>query len=674
MADGTRLSQLTDSVNLIKESQQRILDELVQQLGFLATSYESLNRNQYRERGKHSAGRSVNRNDDLIPNETMGIHTRMIQLDFPRFDGTDPSGWLYRAHQFLAYHQTPLQQRLMIASFHLEGKALPWFHWMENSGALTSWDAFPRSLQTRFGPIEFDDPVEALTKLCQNSTVDEYQTRFENLAKQTEGLSEPFMEEKINYRRGPLRNAFSHASTLPSSVPTVVRKPFAPVQRLTQSQMKDRRDQGLCYNCDEKWTPAHRYPKPEISLHAIAGALSPQTMRLTGSIQKLPVVVLIDFGSTHNFLDPVISTRAGLPTLPNGQFEVTVANGEKLSGQGRCNGVTLSLQSQRITTDFYLLTLGGCDVVLGELGGQAIPLLGMGTAAYPFIASEATKLSVLHAIELGYRHFDTAAVYQSEKPLGEAICLGSIKSRDELFITSKLWCTNAHHHLVLPALQETLQNLQLEYIDLYLIHLPVSLKPGERVVPFKKEDLLPMDFKSVWEAMEECWKLGLTKSIGVSNFSCKKLEKLLAVAKIPPAVNQVEMNPLWQQKKLRQFCKEKGIHVTAYSPLGAKGVFWGTNKVMECEVLEEIARAKGKTVAQVCLRWVYEQGVSVLVKSFNKDRIKENLEIFDWTLSQEELQKIDLIPQHKGFPALELISDEGPYKSLEELWDGEINI
>ncbi|KAF8398862.1 hypothetical protein HHK36_014726 [Tetracentron sinense] len=311
------------------------------------------------------------------------------------------------------------------------------------------------------------------------------------------------------------------------------------------------------------------------------------------------------------------------------------------------------------------------EVPLGS-GVRPIPLLGMGTAVYPFVASEAMKLSILHAIELGYRHFDTAAVYQSEKPLGEAIRLGSIKSRDELFITSKLWCTDAHHDRVLPALRQTLQNLQLEYIDLYLIHLPVSLKPGERVVPFKKEDLLPMDFKSVWEAMEECQKLGLTKSIGVSNFSCKKLEKLLAVAKIPPAVNQVEMNPLWRQKKLREFCKEKGIHITAYSPLGAKDAPWGTNQVMECEVLKEIAKAREKTVAQVCLRWVFHHGVSVLVKSFKKERIKENLEIFDWTLSQEELQKIELIPQHKGFPALEIVSDEGPYKSLEDLWDGEI--
>lgn len=308
---------------------------------------------------------------------------------------------------------------------------------------------------------------------------------------------------------------------------------------------------------------------------------------------------------------------------------------------------------------------------------RTIPLLGYGTAEYPFGASiETMKESILHAIELGYRHFDSASLYQSEVPLGEAISdalrLGLIKSRDELFITSKLWCSDGHKDLVLPALQKTLENLQLEYLDLYLIHWPVSSKPGEYVLPVKEKDLLPMDFRSVWEAMEECQKLGLAKSIGVSNFSCKKLENLLATAKIPPAVNQVEISPLWQQKKIREFCEEKGIHVTAYSPLGAKGMLWGTNNVMECQVLKEIAAARGKSMAQICLRWVHEQGVSVLVKSFNKERIKQNLDIFDWKLSQEDLKRISQIPQQRAYVAAEFVSEKGPYKSVEEFWDGEI--
>ncbi|MBA0756298.1 hypothetical protein Gogos_022201 [Gossypium gossypioides] len=269
-----------------------------------------------------------------------------------------------------------------------------------------------------------------------------------------------------------------------------------------------------------------------------------------------------------------------------------------------------------------------------------------------------------------------ASLYGTEQPLGEAIleaiAVGLIKSRDELFITSKLWCSDAHGELVLPALQRSLKNLRLEYLDLYLIHWPVSSKPGIYEFPIKQEDFLAMDFKAVWKAMEDCQRLGLTKSIGVSNFSCKKLGDILAFAKIPPAVNQVELNPLWQQKKLREFCKANGILLTAYAPLGAQGTIWGSNRILECELLKEIAKQKGKTVAQICLRWGYEQGISILVKSFNKDRMKSNLEIFNWSLSQEDVKKINDIPQSRLCSGQDYISKYGPFNTTQELWDGEI--
>ncbi|KAG8640091.1 non-functional NADPH-dependent codeinone reductase 2 isoform X2 [Manihot esculenta] len=308
-------------------------------------------------------------------------------------------------------------------------------------------------------------------------------------------------------------------------------------------------------------------------------------------------------------------------------------------------------------------------------GHQEMPVIGMGTAADPF--DEATmKTAVLEAIKVGYKHFDTAPLYRSEKALGEAIAealsLGLIGSRDELFITSKLWCSDAHSDLVIPALNNSLRNLQLEYLDLYLIHWPISCKPGRSMFPIPKDELLPMDFKSVWAAMEECQQLGLTKAIGVCNFSCKKLEHLLAFATIPPAVNQVEMSPLWQQKKLREFCKANDIVVTAYSPLGAKGARWGTSFVMDNEVLNEIAKTRGKTVAQVCLRWVHEQGTSFIVKSYRKGRLKENMDIFDWALLEDDHERINQIPQRRLQPKEQLVSANGPYKSLEELWDGEI--
>ncbi|KAG5567942.1 hypothetical protein H5410_065043 [Solanum commersonii] len=243
------------------------------------------------------------------------------------------------------------------------------------------------------------------------------------------------------------------------------------------------------------------------------------------------------------------------------------------------------------------VTLNNCD--------KTMPAIGMGTVlssrpgADP---SETMKSAILEAIKAGYRHFDTAFIYQSEKPLGEAIVeaihLGFIKSRDELFITTKLWCTFAQRDQIVGACKLSLRELQLDYVDMYLIHHPLRVSEKIQKFPVPKETIHPLDIKGVWKGMEECKNLGLTKGIGVSNFSCKKLEELLSVAKIPPAVNQVEMNPIWQQKELREFCKAKGIQITAYSPLGAYNTIWGNNRVMECDVLTQIAKSKGKTTAQ----------------------------------------------------------------------------
>ncbi|KAK3415008.1 hypothetical protein EUGRSUZ_H00583 [Eucalyptus grandis] len=313
------------------------------------------------------------------------------------------------------------------------------------------------------------------------------------------------------------------------------------------------------------------------------------------------------------------------------------------------------------------------EVVLSS--GERMPLIGMGCAASPRPPPEVLTSILLKAIEVGYRHFDTAALYGTEEALGravaEALHRGLIKSRNQIFITTKLWCTDAHPDLVLPALKNSLQRLGLEYVDLYLIHWPVRLKEGTEGFDFKGK-VLPFDIKGTWEAMEECSKLGLAKSIGVSNFGTKKLSDLLLHATIPPAVNQVEMNVAWQQEKLRGYCREKGIQVSAWSPLGANGAAWGTLAVMESPVLKEIAIAKGKTLAQVALRWIHEQGACVIVKSFNKERMKENLQILEWELSQENSDKIKFqIPQRRGYPGDMYISEEGPYKSLDELWDGD---
>nr|CAB3487182.1 unnamed protein product [Digitaria exilis] len=311
------------------------------------------------------------------------------------------------------------------------------------------------------------------------------------------------------------------------------------------------------------------------------------------------------------------------------------------------------------------------EVALRSGSARPMPAVGMGTALPIPVPHEVTKDAVLAAIELGFRHLDTAAMYGTEGPVGEAVAdavrRGLLRSREEVFVTSKLWCTTCHPELVLPSLRETLLKLQMEYVDLYLIHWPVCMKPGPITWPAKREDAVPFDFEGVWLAMEECHRLGLAKAIGVSNFTTRHLERVMSVATITPAVNQVELNPVWQQRTLRAYCAEKGIHVAAYSPLGGQN--WNgsgeANAVLESEVLSEIAQARGKTVAQISLRWIHEQGVTWIVKSYNKGRLKQNIDIFGWELTEEDRLKISQIPQRKFVTAIALFSPEGEFTSVD---------
>ncbi|CAI9113278.1 OLC1v1013851C1 [Oldenlandia corymbosa var. corymbosa] len=314
------------------------------------------------------------------------------------------------------------------------------------------------------------------------------------------------------------------------------------------------------------------------------------------------------------------------------------------------------------------------EIVLNS--GHKMPVIGFGCAVIPPPPLEELVTIFIQAMENGYRQFDTASAYGTEEAVGKAVAkaleIGLIESRDELFITSKLWPCDAHYELVLPAIKATLSKLGLEYLDLYLIHWPVRLKQNANIKHLVEGDVLPFDIQGTWKAMEECCELGLTKSVGLSNFTCEKISKLLQNATIPPAINQVEMNVCWQQRKLLPFCKEKGIRVCAWSPLGAYGNYWGNNEVLENQVLQDIAAAKRKTVPQVALRWIYEQGASIVVKSSNSERMKQNMQIFGWELAEEEKQKIFQIPQRRTFRADRYVQPNGPIKSAEEFWDGDL--
>ena len=225
--------------------------------------------------------------------------------------------------------------------------------------------------------------------------------------------------------------------------------------------------------------------------------------------------------------------------------------------------------------------------------GHAIPVLGFGTGSSS--TPKDLAATILHAIRLGYRHIDTASVYGTEGAVGaavaDAVATGAVATRADLFVTSKLWMNDAHPDRVLPALRESLARLGLDYLDLFLVHWPLAADENKKPVP--------LDMEGVWRAMEECHRLGLARSIGVSNFSAAKMSRLLAFAAVPPAVNQVELNVGWRQEKVREVCAKNGVVVTAFSPLGAIGTMWGSNAVMESGVLQDIAAKRGKTIAQV---------------------------------------------------------------------------
>lgn len=280
--------------------------------------------------------------------------------------------------------------------------------------------------------------------------------------------------------------------------------------------------------------------------------------------------------------------------------------------------------------------------------GMQIPALGLGT--WQSTVGEVGEV-VRNAIEIGYRLFDCAWLYSNEKEIGEGlrskIREGTVK-REELFIVTKLWNTFHHEEDVVPACKESLKNFGLDYVDCYLMHWPCAQKSVGKLnptLPFANIADEEYDITKTWKAMEECVKLGLVKSIGLSNFNSQQIKRILDNCTIKPVLNQIEVTPFMNQKKLIKFCRDYSIEIMAYSPLGSPTRGWlkANDLVLALDDarLKNIGNKYGKSGAQVVLRYVYQQGAIPIPKSSNVERLKQNIDIFNFELNKDDISVID---------------------------------
>ena len=305
-----------------------------------------------------------------------------------------------------------------------------------------------------------------------------------------------------------------------------------------------------------------------------------------------------------------------------------------------------------------------------------MPALGLGT--WKSAKGEVYEV-VRKAIEIGYRHFDCASFYGNEAEIGNAISdainQGAVK-REDLWITSKLWNNRHRKEEIQPAIEATLKDLTLDYLDLYLIHWPVVLQYDVSYAQ-KGSDLISLSDVSstqTWQGLIDLKAKGLTKHIGVSNFSIKKINQITEETGVMPEVVQVESHPFLQQKDLLHFANEKGIFLTGYCPLGsadrpAVRILEDEPKLFQQPIILAIAQEKNIAPAQVMLAWAVNRGTSVIPKSVNPERLKQNLESADIELSAQEMEQMSSLDLHYRYIKGDFWCLEGSDYTLENLWD-----
>ena len=255
-----------------------------------------------------------------------------------------------------------------------------------------------------------------------------------------------------------------------------------------------------------------------------------------------------------------------------------------------------------------------------------IPAVGLGL--WKAGKGEEAEKAVLYALDAGYRHFDTAKVYDNEEEVGNAISNCGI-DRGEVFITTKVWNDDQGYENTLRAFDASLKRLQMDYVDLYLVHWPFLDFSKRRIDEFNKRE-------ETWKALEALYDSGRARSIGVCNYNIEHFEEMKNYAKLVPAVNQIELHPFWNRKELHAFCQEHNILVEGYCPLARA-------KRLDDPVITTLAKKHGKTNAQVMIRWSLQLGNVVLPKSVRKERIIENIQVFDFELTPEDMAALNAL-------------------------------
>ncbi|XP_055320008.1 1,5-anhydro-D-fructose reductase-like [Sitodiplosis mosellana] len=296
--------------------------------------------------------------------------------------------------------------------------------------------------------------------------------------------------------------------------------------------------------------------------------------------------------------------------------------------------------------------------------GHLIPALGLGTNQ---VKTAEGEQAVKDAIDIGYRHIDTAYLYGNEKEVGNAIrakiAEGVIK-REDIYVTTKLWNTFHEPAIVAKAFQKSLYNLNISYVDLYLIHFPVGYQriskttnlTAKEIDDVQIDDINPfphdadgkslatnVDYLDTYRAMEDLVKTGLVRSLGVSNFNSQQLDRLISAANIKPVVNQVECHPNLNQNKLIAFAKARNVTIVGYSPLGRPSAGSDPNIAIKNPKVQELADKYKKNPGQIILRFAYQNGVVAIPKSTNKERLRGNIDIFDFSLSNEDMEILNAL-------------------------------